>query len=255
MEQKGAIPVVSTTEKHSNEGYTNPYTFSSSALAAILASIINTSHEFSIEPSAHDDLEAEIERIRLYNETILYAARVCEVAIKQMLYCTQIPESQYKRMALGNLLESPCPNCKKQNGKTPHSISLVGSLAHPFYLCSEFDECALNHMDLVNKLRNTQAAHSDIQTLNIRSPEESKAQCFADCQAVLSDLKHLLSHLGKLETMLMKDIAQKGADINILKLNGLPAADCNFILIPGERMEHEMLALIYGNTHPSYARL
>ena len=185
--------------------------------------------------SHHNAADAEIERLRLYSETLIYAARVCEVAVKQLLYCTQIPESRYKRMALGALLDSQCPSCKKQNGKEPHTVSLVGTLAHPFYLCLEFEHCAMDHMDLVNKLRNAQAAHSSTQVLNIRSVQASKAQLAKEGQEVLSGFLHMLSHLEELEERMLDDLAEKGQAIALLKSNGLSADACDFRLVPGER--------------------
>src|SRR3546814_4822556 len=103
-------------------------------------------------------MEAEIERLRLYNEVVLYTARFCEVVIKQLLYCTQLPQPRYARKSLGGLLESPCPACRSENGQEPHTISLVGSLAHHFHLCFEFEQCAMNPMLTVTKLSNSQAA-------------------------------------------------------------------------------------------------
>lgn len=187
----------------------------------------------TVEVSSEGEVDAEIERLRLYNEVILYAARICEVAIKQLLFCTQIPESRFERMALGNLLESPCPNCKKANGKKPHFVSLVGTLAHPFHLCLEFEHCAMDHLDIVNKLRNSQAAHSEIQGFVIRSLEESKAKLRTDCDSVMTGFLHMLSHLEQLEEKMLNDLAEKGEAIELLRLNGLPAEDCNFKLTPG----------------------
>lgn len=237
--QRGSLPIASTTDQRAEGAYTNPYTFSGVSIALIMARVVNAFHQYTTQTSGHDEIDAEIERLRLYNEVVLYAARMCEVAIKQLLYCTQIPESRYERMALGALLESPCPSCKKENGKTPHPVSLVGSLAHPFHLCLEFDHCAMSHMDLVNKLRNSQAAHSGIQTLNFRSVEESKSQLMTDCDEVLTGFLHMLSHLEKLEERMLDDLAKKGEAIILLKLNGLPAEDCNFSLIPGESFTYE----------------
>jgi hypothetical protein len=235
--RRGQLSIFSTADYQQKGGYTNPYTFNGVTLALIMARVINAYYDYAIKQTFdHSEVDAEIERLRLYNEVLLYAARFCEVAIKQLLYCTQIPESRYKRMALGALLESPCPRCKKKNGEEPHFVSLVGTLAHPFHLCLEFDHCAMDHMDLVNKLRNLQAAHSGIQTLNIRSVEDSKAQLLKECDEVLSGFLHMLSHLEKLEEKMIDDLADKGEVIILLKLNGLPAEDCNFRLTPGERL-------------------
>lgn len=237
--QRGMLRTISPNDMQGESGPINLYMLSGTSLTLIMARVVNAWHDFATNPSSHDEIGAEIERLRLYNEIVLYAARICEVIVKQLLYCTEIPESLYKRMAIGALLESPCPDCKKQNGKKPHLISLVGSLAHPFHLCHEFDHCAMNHMAIVNKLRNSQAAHSEIQTLKIRTADESKAQAFTECEEVLNGFVHMLSHLEKLEEKMIMDLAEKGQAITILKNNGLPPEKCNFRLIPGERFAFE----------------
>lgn len=235
MMQLGQLSLMPASGGPSSGGYTNLYTASGVTLQLLTARIINASHEYATTDTPnHNEVDAEVERIRLYNEVLMYSARFCEVAIKQLLYCTQIPESRYKRMALGALLESPCPDCKRQNGKEPHLVSLVGTLAHPFHLCLEFEHCAMDHMDLVNQLRNSEAAHAGVQQLNIRSVETSKSQLMQDSQKVLNDFVHLLSHVEHLERGVLDDLAEKGRVINMLKKNGLPAEDCNFDLVPGE---------------------
>ncbi|AOJ19909.1 hypothetical protein WJ11_11275 [Burkholderia cenocepacia] len=92
----------------------------------------------------------------------------------------------------------------------------------------------MDHMDLVNKLRNSQAAHSEVQTLNIRSVAESKAQLLHDSNEALNGFVHMLSHLEDLEQKMLVDLAEKGEAINRLKRSGLQAADCNFNLVPDQ---------------------
>lgn len=240
LTQRGHLPIASLTDQNKKGGYTNPYTFSGVALTLILARVVNAFHDYSTTHAhEHDAVEAEIERLRIFNEVVLYTARFCEVVIKQLLYCTQLPEARYERKALGELLESRCPSCRKENGKKPHMLSLVGSLAHPFRLCVEFEHCAMDHMALVNKLRNSQAAHSDVQALNIRNAKISKNELQNDCREVLEGFVHMLSHLEKLEDRMLDDLAKKGESIELLRLNGLPAYEANFCLIPGEPFEHE----------------
>lgn len=236
MLRKGPLSLMPRTDGAANGGFTNPYTTSGTTLALLMSKIINACHDFatSSNPSL-DQIDAEIERVRLYNEVLLYSARLCEVLIKQLLYCTQIPESRYKRMALGQLLESPCPDCKRKNGQEPHLVSLVGTLAHPYQLCLVFEHCAMDHMNIVNKLRNSQAAHSEIQTLNPTDVGNSKEQLMVDSNEVLNAFLHMLSHLEDLEQEILADLIEKGNSINRLKAGGLPANECNFNLAPGEK--------------------
>lgn len=233
--KKGNLPLVSTKDQSDRGGYTNPYTYSGGALTLILANVVNSFHDYCADGADDGDpVFAEIERLRLFNEVVLYSARVCEATIKQLLYCTQLPAARYDNKALGQLLESPCPTCKKENGKQPHTVSLVGSLAHPFGICLEFEHCAMDHMALVNQLRNTQAAHSGIQTLNIRTVGESKAALLSSCDKVLNGFLHMMSHVENLETRMLDDLAVKGAKIKLLRENGLPADKANFCLMPGK---------------------
>jgi hypothetical protein len=235
MLQRGQLSLMPTPEAPDRGGFTNPYTASGVTLQLLMARIINASHEYATtDTPSHDEIDAEVERIRFQNEVLMYSARLCEVAIKQLLYCTQIPESRYRRMALGALLESPCPDCKRQSGKEPHVVSLVGTLAHPFHLCLEFEQCAMDHMDLVNRLRNSKAAHSGVEDLNVRSVGVSKLQLKQDSQDALNGFVHMLSHVEDLERSMLVDLAEKRDVINALQRSGLPAEDCNFNLVPGE---------------------
>lgn len=232
--QLGQLSLMPAFESPTNGGFTNPYTENGITLALIMSDIVNASHQFTTTLRAdEDEVGAEVERIRMHNELLINTARFCEIIIKQLLHCTQTPVSLYQRMALGQLLESPCPSCKKKNGDKPHAISLVGTLACPFGLCRAFENCAMDHMDLVNKLRNSQAAHSGVQALNIRSITESKAQHEEDCNETLSNFLHMLSHLADLEQNILNDLTEKAATINYLKQSGLRPNECNFELVPG----------------------
>lgn len=259
MKQEGHLSLTPEPDMGGKGGYSNPYAFSGAALGLILGRVINAWHDYTTsnadQPEEVDaDIDAEVERLRIYNEIVLYAARFCEVVIKQLLYCTAIPEKRYKGQALGALLEFPCPTCKKSNGRKPHTVSMVGTLAHPFHLCLEFEHCAMDHMALVNTQRNNEAAHSDIQMLKIRTVPESKAQLAQDGDEVLTRFAHMLSHLGDLEQRMLEDIAQKGAAITLHKRNGLKPEDCNFNLVPGRPFEHpQFMAMVRAQSDPRRA--
>lgn len=242
MQQSGQITVFVKQHRSEKWAFTNPYSYSGSAIALMLSQTINAYHDYAMSEGPSDDpLDAEASRIRLFNEVLLYSARFCEVVIKQLLYCTQVPQKLYARAALGQLLESSCPSCKKESGSTPHTVSWVGTLACPFHLCREFDHCAMDHMALVNTLRNSRAAHSGSEDLNPRTVRESKDQLQQDAKKVLETVVHLLTHIEKLESEMLDDIAKKGAQINLLKRMGLSPEECNFNLAPGVPFEHPLL--------------
>lgn len=250
---KGSLSLPPEIGKGGRGGLSNPYSFSGATLALILSRTVNDWHSYtnSTESVDHNSIDAEIERLRINNEVVLYSARFCEVAIKQLLYCTQIPEKRFSRMALGALLKSPCPSCKKENGRKPHSVSMVGTLAHPFHLCLEFEHCAMDHMALVNTKRNSEAAHSDIQMLNVRTVAESKAQLARDCDEILSGFIHMLSHLESLELRMLDDLVHKGEEIMRYQRNGLTTEDCNFNLVPGKAVELPQISRTTNNSATS----
>ncbi len=59
-----------------------------------------------------------------------------------------------------------------------------------------------------------------------------------DASAVLNGLVHLLTHIEKLEIQVLRDLANKGAQINEIKQNGLSPEDCYFRLVPNESAVH-----------------
>jgi len=206
--QKGQFSVFAENHKNTVFSFTNPYTYHASVIAAILASAINVSHAFSTSTEPLDDMEADIERIRVYNEQTLYTARLCEATIKQLLYCTQIPKSYYKRASLGALLSVECRVCKGSE-KPRHKISLLGSLAHRYHLCLPFEHCLFEHLKIVNRRRNIEAAHSETQALHIRSASDSRAQLMQDSLDAGNELVHMLQHVSDLETRMTNELKDR----------------------------------------------
>jgi len=203
--RQGHFPVFAEEDKIQPLSFTNPYTYHTSVIAAILARCIISVHEFATGSEAVDDMEAEIECMRLYNEQVLYTARFCEAAIKQLLYCTQIPVRYYSNAALGGLLSSECGECKKA-GRPRHKKSILGSLAHRYGLCLEFDHCLIEHLKIVNRRRNIEAAHGEAKSLRLRSSVESRSQLAQDSVEIGNELVHMLRHIADLEAHMMNEL-------------------------------------------------
>lgn len=203
--RRGCFSVFAEEHKDTLLSLTNPYTYHASAISAILARSINASHKFVIGAELLDDIDADIERIRIYNELVLYTARLCEAVIKQLLFCTQIPERYYKRAALGELLSVECGECKK-SGKPRHKISMLGSLAHRYGLCRAFDDCLIEHLKIVNRRRNLEAAHAETSNLRLRPAAESRAQLAKATEDVGNELVHMLQHVADLESRMMQEL-------------------------------------------------
>jgi hypothetical protein len=203
--QQGQITVFAEEDKDTTSPFSNPYTYHASVIGAILSRSINASHNFVTDMEPMDEMDADIERIRLYNEQILYIARFCEASIKQLLYCTQIPKKYYKDAALGTLLSTDCRICKNSE-KPRHKISLLGSLAHRYQLCLPFEQCLFEHIKIVNRRRNLEAAHSDSQLLRIRTDDASRAQLKEDALDAGNEFVHMLQHISDLETRMMYEL-------------------------------------------------
>lgn len=203
--QKGKFSVFAEEHKGSLLSLTNPYSYHASVIVAILARAINAAHDFATGTEPLDDMEADIERIRMYNEQILYTARFCEATIKQLLYCTQIPASYYEDASLGALLSVECRSCKG-SGKPRHKISMLGSLAHRYRLCLPFEHCLFEHLKIVNRRRNVEAAHSEAQALRVRASSASRAQLMQDSLDAGNELVHMLQHTSDLESRMMSEL-------------------------------------------------
>ncbi len=151
-----------------------------------------------------DPVEAEIQRIRFESELIIYAARFCEAAIKQMLYCTQIPENLYKLAPMGKLLAQECQDCRK-NGREKHDISHLGSLAHRFFLCHVLDGCVVDHLQIVARRRNLEAAHSESQSIHPRTADESRKHLTKSIKEIGYELGHMADHIGTIEQKMIEE--------------------------------------------------
>jgi len=163
-------------------------------------------------------MDAEIARVRNYNEQVLYIARVCESLTKQLLFCTQIPWRHYKRASLAQLLSTECRGCRS-SGQKRHKLSYLGSLAHRYGLCGKFEQCLREHLKIVGRRRNVDAAHSDTPTLNVRSVEESRAQLNADTIELGNEFIHMLEHLNEIEDNMNKELEAAVQSHYIDKLN------------------------------------
>jgi hypothetical protein len=143
--RKGQIRVLVDQHKCEPLAYTNPYAYTASTISAMTAAVISDSHAVATSSGPIESLDAEIVRARIYAEQVLYTARLCESLIKQLLFCTQIPKHYYENASLGGLLSVECRGCKN-SGRQRHKISLLGSLAHRYGLCHEFEQCLIEQL-------------------------------------------------------------------------------------------------------------
>jgi hypothetical protein len=182
----------------------NPYTYSLGAISLALGDTINDAAEFSESTAPIDPVDAEITRIRYESELIIYAARFCEAAIKQMLYCTQFPAKMYEKAPMGQLLARACESCARA-GKERHDISLLGALAHRFSLCQMLDNCAFDHLQIVARRRNLEAAHSESQSIHPRTAAESRSHLAKSLREIGYELGHMADHIGTIEEKIIAE--------------------------------------------------
>jgi hypothetical protein len=182
--------------------YTNKYTYDASVLICIFQLIINESAEFVRGSGPNNPYESEIRRIRLYSENVLYTARICEVLIKQLLFCTDFLENQYKGAAIGALLSRDCTGCQSVREKR-HKLSLLGSLAHHYGLCDAYEHCLNKHISIVNKRRDLEAAHTGVCAFTLKTPQEARSQYDKEMSDIGDELVHMLKHISQIETQMM----------------------------------------------------
>lgn len=204
QQQNANLPIHTGLEMGQTGELSNPYTYSLGALSLSICTIINEACEFADSSGPMDAVDAEIKRIRYESELIIYSARFCETAIKQMLYCTQIPLSLYEKASMGKLLAQECQDCKIR-GSERHDISLLGSLAHRFFLCHVIDNCAIDHLQLVARRRNLEAAHSESQSIHPRSVDETRAHLFTSIKTIGNEFGHMADHIGEIEEKMIME--------------------------------------------------
>jgi len=203
--QQGQVRVLSSKEKW----FTNPYTCDASLLAAAFADVVNDCHAFANSMERMASLDAEIKCVRLYTEYLLYPARLCEAFIKQLLFCTSFPEGDYRGSALGSLLSKDCSGCRESKEKR-HKISLLGSLAHRYHLCHGYEKCLSEHMKIVTRRRDAEAAHSSVtkfaEKVTRMSVSEIRKQFEKEVLDMGNDFVHMLQHISEIEDKMLAEL-------------------------------------------------
>jgi len=202
MQQKPERMVLITPEMRT---IANPFSHHASILVMTFMEIVNDFHAFVTCPDRMvEPWKIDIRRHRMASEMILYATRICEALFKQMLYCTNIDYRRYWGAALGGLLSARCRACK---GKKKHRVSLSGSLAHRYGRCGEYEECLKKDLEVLNDLRNSQAAHATVEQPRISSTVD-EAYRIAHWYVIEIGEKfvHMLQHISEIEIAMIDEI-------------------------------------------------
>ncbi|MGC2238983.1 MAG: hypothetical protein WA584_22710 [Pyrinomonadaceae bacterium] len=185
--------------------FSNPYTKSASVLVKVYTVIINDCAYFTESSELINSYEAETKRIRLYNELVLYTARLCEVLIKQLLFCTTFAEKDYKNAALGSLLSRECSGCRNSKSKR-HKLSFLGSLFHRYYLCHAYEGCLNEHLSIAKRRRDTEAAHSGTTDFVPKPISEVRNQLGKELIEIGEDFIHMLRHISEVEKKMSEEL-------------------------------------------------
>jgi hypothetical protein len=185
----------------------NPYSQHASFLIAIFSLVVNDFYQFLQGSSANlaAPYEIDLRRMRYTSEMILYAVRIFEALLKQLLYCTQFDRSRYEKAALGQLLSSRCEDCWRKR-RVIHKVSLAGSLAHRYRLCGQYEQCLRKDLHQLNALRNAQAAHALVGPMDI-SPSQVVARGIGQAHFtwIGEKVAHMLTHIAELDEAMIID--------------------------------------------------
>lgn len=205
MLRQGDLMFLPSINNKSTIKYTNPYTNDGAILSIIFARIINDSANFVHNNVDIDPVQAEIKHIRLYTEQVLYIARLCEAFIKQLLFCTTFSEGDYRGSALGSLLSKNCNGCFSSKEKR-HKISLLGSLAHRYDLCNLYEDCLNEHMKIVNRRRDVEAAHSGVIGFKDHTVLAIREQFGKEISDIGDNFVHMLGHISDIEIRMLREL-------------------------------------------------
>jgi hypothetical protein len=122
-----------------------------------------------------------------------------------MLFCTAVPPRMYEKAAMGGLLAVECENCRK-NGKERHDISLLGSLAHHYFLCPMLDNCVVDHLSLLGSRRNAEAAHAEVIDTKELGVDRSREKLNQAMMEAGQELGHMAEHIGEIEKKMLREI-------------------------------------------------
>jgi hypothetical protein len=204
----GQLRIISSQQSKSVPLFTNPYVYNASALAIAYAEIVNDCADFADGIAPLDSMTTQVKFMRLRTESILYPARLCEAFFKQLLYLTSFPEKYYRGVSLGRLLSKDCSGCRNSN-KAPHELSLIGSLAHRYRLCYEFEDCLKSLVTITNRRRDLEAAHSDIPGFSRKSSARLRKDFGKEFISHAKLFRHLLEHLSDIEDRMFSELCAK----------------------------------------------
>ena len=184
--------------------YSNPYSRSAAALIAMFRDSLNEGALWSEGGQGIREGYSEVVRVRYYSELVLTGVRIIECLTKQLLFCTALEPKEYRRATLGKLLRVDCKRCRGEG--TPHSISLLGSLAHMYQLCAGYNNCLEKDLPRLGEMRNQFVAHSETWKLEIIPERASRERLRRDSIDTGETFLHMLEHVSEIEMAMRQEL-------------------------------------------------
>jgi dsDNA-specific endonuclease/ATPase MutS2 len=79
-------------------------------------------------------------------------------------------------------------------------------LAHRYRLCLFYEGCLSENVRIANRRRDLEAAHSGITEFNPTTASKARDQLRIDTNKILTDLVHMLEHLGDIEEKMLLEL-------------------------------------------------
>lgn len=209
QERDSDFPLFTKDHKEAPGSHSNPYTYDASVLVCITSVVINDSHRLARGDEPVDEIDANVARVRIFNEQALYFARVCEVIVKQMLHCTDLPRRSYKLAPMRKLIGTLYTPSRGKQGGEDVLFSPIGSLAHRFKLCGQYEECLRGHLIELGNRRNEVAAHAGTMPLEIHATDESNDRLLKDSVELGNHFFHALEHLAEIESAMLQELEER----------------------------------------------
>jgi hypothetical protein len=110
--------------------------------------------------------------------------------------CLPITASQLRLLFFNFFgLSNGCRSSKEDR----HKVSLLGSLAHRYSLCNSYEQCLNEHMKIVNRRRDVEAAHSGVTEFVDRAVPVARRQLGDDTSDLGDNFVHMLGHISDIE--------------------------------------------------------
>jgi hypothetical protein len=108
-------------------------------------------------------------------------------------------------MLWGRCYFKDCKACRRKDD--PHSVSLLGSLAHRYARCVAYENCLEKDLRVLGSLRNKLVAHSETWQLRHVLASVARADLRHESLATGETLLHMLLHIAEIEDAMWTEVS------------------------------------------------